>query len=130
MSTAAARTRPASRPERLRETRPDLRVVEGTHTRRGVVPLVLAVLLALIFAIVVPLVVNTAMAQRSLDIRALQIKLNGLDAEAWTLQTQLQDKASPSSLEAAAKALGMVPAGPIGVIDLRTGGVEGGRAAQ
>ena len=130
MSTAAARTRPASRPERLRETRPDLRVVEGTHTRRGLVPLVVAVLLALALAIVVPLVVNTAMAQRSFEIRSLQIELNGLDAEAWTLQTKLQDKESPSSLEAAAKGLGMVPAGPIGVIYLRTGGVQGGRAAQ
>ena len=70
------------------------------------------------------------MAQRSFEIRSLQIELNGLDAEAWTLQTKLQDKESPSSLEAAAKGLGMVPAGPIGVIDLRTGGVQGGRAAQ
>lgn len=130
MSTAAARTRPASRPERLREPRPDLRVVEGTRSRRGVVPLVVAVLVAFAIAIVVPLVVNTAMAQRSLEIRSLQIDLNGLDAEAWSLQTQLQEKSSPASLESAAKALGMVPAGSLGVIDLSTGGVEGGQAAQ
>lgn len=130
MSSVAARTRPASRPERLRETRPDLRVVEGTHSRRLVVPLVVAVLLALTLAIVVPLVVNTAMAQRSLEIRDLQLQLNGLDAEAWTLQTQLQEKSSPTSLESAAQALGMVPAGSLGVIDLSTGGVQGGQAAQ
>lgn len=130
MSTAAARTRPASRPARLKETRPELRVVEGTRPRRMVVPLAVFALLALVFSIVVPLVVNTSMAQRSFEIRSLQITLNGLDAQAWTLQTELQQKSSPESLEAAAKALGMVPAGTAGVVNLRTGGVEGGRAAQ
>jgi len=38
--------------------------------------------------------------------------------------------APPSALEAAARANGMVPAGPTGFITLGTGTVEGGKPAQ
>lgn len=131
MSTAAARTRPASRPERLRETtRPDLRVVEGRDPRRSLVPLVLVALLVLVAAIIAPMVINTQMAETSFAIRDQQLKLNALEAQSWTLQTQLQEIASPISLEKAARAQGMVPAGATGFISLSGGTVEGGQPAQ
>ncbi|MDN5963681.1 MAG: hypothetical protein L0H81_03945 [Actinomyces sp.] len=131
MSTAAARTHPASRPERLRETtRPDLRVVEGHDPRRSLVPLVVIALIVLMAAIVAPMVINTQMAETSFAIRDQQLKLNALEAEAWTLQTQLQEVASPISLEKAARSRGMVPAGTTGLISLQGGSVEGGQPAR
>ncbi|WP_043534251.1 hypothetical protein [Actinomyces polynesiensis] len=131
MSTAAARTRPASRPERLRETvRPDLRVVEGRSPRRSVVPLVVIALLVLVAAIIAPMVINTQMAETSFAIRDQQLKLNALEAESWTLQTQLQQLSSPIALEKAAREQGMVPAGTTGLISLSDGSVEGGQPAQ
>ena len=131
MSTAAARTRPASRPERLRETvRPDLRVVEGRSPRRSVVPLVVIALLVLVAAIIAPMVINTQMAETSFAIRDQQLKLNALEAESWTLKTQLQQLSSPIALEKAAREQGMVPAGTTGLISLSDGSVEGGQPAQ
>lgn len=131
MSTAAARTRPATRPERLRETaRPDLRVVEGADPRRSLVPLCVLTLMILLAAIITPLLINTQMAAASFAIREQQIALNQLDAQAWKLQSDLQEISSPISLEAAARAQGLVPAGRTGFIMLSSGSVEGGQPAQ
>ena len=133
MSTsAAARTRPTSRPDRLRDSasaRPELRVVAGTLPRRSTVPHVVRVLLGRLASIVVPMVLNTQMAETSFAIRDQQLQLNELDAEAWSLQSQLQQVSSPVALEAAARAHGMVPAGPLGFISLDAGTVTGGTAA-
>lgn len=131
MSTAAARTRPTSRPERLRApARPDLRVVEGTLPRRSVLPIAIVAIVVLLIAIIVPMVINTQMAETAFEIRDQQLELNELDAEAWTLQTKLQEVSSPVSLERAARAQGMVPAGQTGIITLSTGSVEGGQPAR
>ncbi len=131
MSTATARTRPTPRPERLREAaRPDLRVVEGVNVRRSVVPLTIIALIVLIAAIIIPMVINTQMAETSFAIRDKQLQLNELDAHSWTLQTELQKVSSPNALEKAAQAQGMVKAGQTGLVTLSTGTVDGGQAAQ
>jgi len=84
----------------------------------------------LVAAIIAPMVINTQMAETSFAIRDQQLKLNALEAQSWTLQTQLQEIASPISLEKAARAQGMVPAGATGFISLSGGSVEGGQPAQ
>lgn len=130
-ASSAARTRPTSRPDHLRApAAPELRVVEGTLPVRSAVPLAVVALLVLLISIIAPMVINTQMAETSFEIRDQQLQLNELDAEAWSLQSQLQQVSSPVALEEAARAHGMVPAGPTGFISLEAGTVEGGEAAQ
>ncbi|MDO4258728.1 MAG: hypothetical protein Q4C87_04325 [Actinomycetaceae bacterium] len=131
MSTAAARTRPASRPERLRESAaPHLQVVDGVRSQRSIVPMALLTLVVLAIAIVVPMIVNTRMAETSFAIREQQLVLNELEAQTWGMQTELEQRASPTTLQEAARKAGMVPAGRTGFIRLSTGTVEGGEAAR
>ena len=131
MSGATARARATSRPAYVgEEIRPLLTVVDSTRPRRSVIPMTIIVLVMIAIAIVVPMVINTHMAQTSYVIREYQIQLNELEAQSWTLQTQLQEKASPVELEKAAKAQGMVHAGKLGTIRLSDGTVEGGVAAR
>ena len=121
MSGATARARATSRPAYVgEEIRPLLTVVNSTRPRRSVIPMTIIALVMIAIAIVVPMVINTHMAQTSYEIREYQIQLNELEAQSWTLQTQLQEKASPVELEKAAKAQGMV----------HDGTVEGGVAAR
>ena len=104
MSAATATTRPAPRPELRRDEARELRIVS--------------------------MILNTRMAQTAFEIREQQLQLNELEAQSWALRAQLDEAASPSALEAAARANGMVPAGPTGFITLGTGTVEGGKPAQ
>lgn len=130
-ASSAARTRPASRPDFLHEVAtPQLRVVEGVTPRRRFMPIVLVMVLVLVTAIVIPMVLNTRMAQTSFAIREQQLELNRLDAEAWTARTKLREVSSPGNLEKAAKQMGMVPAAPAGVITLSSETIEGGNAAR
>ena len=131
MSGATARARATSRPAYVREdVRPLLTVVKANQPRRSVIPMTFVALVMIAIAIVVPMLINTNMAQTSYQIREYQIQLNELEAQSWTLQTQLQEKASPVELEKAAKAQGMVHAGKLGTIRLADGQVEGGVAAR
>lgn len=132
MSVASARTRPASRPQRIREeaAAPELLVVEGRVPRRGVILTAIIVLSMLVFTVVVPVLVHTRMAQTAFAIREQQLVLNELDAARWTMQAELERRSSPIALEEAARAQGMVPAGPTGFIRLATGTVEGGVPAR
>ena len=131
MSGATARARATSRPAYVREdVRPLLTVVKANQPRRSVIPMTFVALVMIAIAIVVPMLINTHMAQTSYQIREYQIQLNELEAQSWTLQMQLQEKASPVELEKAAKAQGMVHAGKLGTIRLADGQVEGGVAAR
>ena len=131
MSGATARARATSRPAYVgEEIRPLLTVVDSSRPRRSVIPMTIIALVMIAIAIVVPMVINTHMAQTSYEIREYQIQLNELEAQSWTLQTQLQEKASPVELEKAAKTQGMVHAGKLGTIRLSDGTVEGGVAAR
>ena len=128
MSAATATTRPAPRPELRRDEARELRIVEGKRPRRSVLMGTIAVVAVAIAAVVVSMILNTRMAQTAFEIREQQ--LNELEAQSWALRAQLDEAASPSALEAAARANGMVPAGPTGFITLGTGTVEGGKPAQ
>ena len=111
MSAATAKARPAARPELRRDEVHELRLVEGTRPRRSLMALVaLLVVVALI--------------------REQQLALNELEAQSWTMRAELDRKASPTELEKAAKANGMVPAGKSGFITLETGTVEDGTPAK
>lgn len=130
MSSAAAATRPASRPERLRAEVSELRVVEGQRPGRSLLALALAAILVILTAVIASMVLHTRMAQTAFEIREQQLQLNALDAEAWSMRAVIEEAASPASLEAAARNAGMVPAGKSGLITLSTGTVEGGTPAN
>ena len=93
----------------------------------AVVALFVVVALA---SVVTSMVLNTRMAQTSFEIREQQLALNELEAQSWTMRAELDRKASPTELEKAAKANGMVPAGKSGFITLETGTVEAGTPAK
>lgn len=130
MSAAAASTRPASRPEKIRDDVRELKVIEGHKPRRSFLPIAALTVLILVIAVVGSMVLNTRMAQTAFDIRQQQLELNELDAQAWSMQAELEKLASPSALQQAAIANGMVPAGTTGFITLSTGTVEGGTPAR
>ncbi len=129
--SSPARTRPTSRADQLRDAeRPELRVVGGRIPLRSTVPIVVLVLVVLLVSIIVPMVLNTQMAETSFAIREQQLQLNELEAESWSLQSELQQVSSPVALEKAARTHGMVPAGSLGFISLDAGTVGGGEAAR
>ena len=123
MSAATAKARPAARPELRREEAHELRIVEGTRPRRSVAAILMLFVAVALASVVTSMVLNTRMAQTSFEIREQQLVLNELEAE-------LDRKASPTELEKAAKANGMVPAGKSGFITLETGSVEAGTPAK
>ena len=129
MSAATAKARPAARPELRREEARELRIVEGTRPRRSIAAILMLFVTALA-SVVVSMVLNTRMAQTSFEIREQQLVLNELEAESWTMRAELDRKASPTELEKAAQANGMVPAGKSGFITLETGTVEAGTPAK
>lgn len=130
MSAATAKARPAARPELRREEVRELRIVEGTRPRRSAVAILMLLVAVALGSVLASMVLNTRMAQTSFEIREQQLALNELEAQSWTMRAELDRKASPTELEKAAKANGMVPAGTSGFITLATGTVEGGTPAK
>ena len=130
MSAATAKARPAARPELRREEVRELRIVEGTRPRRSAVAILMLLVAVALGSVLASMVLNTRMAQTSFEIREQQLVLNELEAQSWTMRAELDRKASPTELEKAAKANGMVPAGTSGFITLETGTVEVGTPAK
>ena len=130
MSAATAKARPAARPELRREEVRELRIVEGTRPRRSAVAILMLLVAVALGSVLASMVLNTRMAQTCFEIRERQLAPNELDAQSWTMRAELDRKASPTELEKAAKANGMVPAGTSGFITLETGTVEGGTPAK
>ena len=130
MSAATAKARPATRPEPRRDDVRELRIVEGARPRRSVLAILVLLVSVAMASVVASMVLNTRMAQTSFEIREQQLALNELEAKSWTMRAELDRKASPTELERAAKANGMVPAGSPGFISLDKGTVEGGTPAK
>ena len=130
MSAATAKARPATRPEPRRDDVRELRIVEGARPRRSVLAILVLLVIVAMASVVASMVLNTRMAQTSFEIREQQLSLNELEAKSWTMRAELDRKASPTELERAAKANGMVPAGSPGFISLDKGTVEGGTPAK
>lgn len=130
MSAATAKARPATRPEPRRDDVRELRIVAGARPRRSVLAILVLLVIVAMASVVASMVLNTRMAQTSFEIREQQLALNELEAKSWTMRAELDRKASPTELERAAKANGMVPAGSPGFISLDKGTVEGGTPAK
>ena len=105
-----------------------LRVVEGQRgaSTRGAWPFVLLAAIAGLVAILFPLILNTQMAQRSYDIRDLQIELAELRIQTSVLEGKVLQASAPDSLEEKAREIGLLPSAGTGVITLEDATVEGG----
>lgn len=131
MSSAAASRRPVSRPERHEfELRREFRVVEGSKPTRSLLMLGIVSIVVIIATVLASMVLHTRMAQTAFEIRTQQIELNELEAQAWSMQAQIEKAASASELEKAATAQGMVKGGRTGFISLGAGTIEGGTAGH
>ena len=127
MSSAVASRRPVSRPERHEfELRREFRVVEGSKPTRSLLMLGIVSIVVIIATVLASMVLHTRMAQTAFEIRTQQIELNELEAQAWSMQAQIEKAASASELEKAATAQGMVKGGRTGFINLGAGTIEGG----
>ena len=99
MSGATARARATSRPAYVREdVRPLLTVVKSNQPRRSVIPMTFIALVMIAIAIVVPMLINTHMAQTSYQIREYQIQLNELEAHRGPCRRSFRRRLLPLSL--------------------------------
>lgn len=108
---------------------PRLRVVRAPAQARTRVPFVLACMGVLALALVAALLLNTQMASNAYEKYDLANELGRLDQDQKDLVADLDRKASPKQLAAAARDLGMVPASIVGWVRLSDGSVQGAPAA-
>lgn len=130
--STAARPLRTSAPQGASAQSPQLRVVEGRkgQVKRTLVPIISIIVVIFLLAIVAPLIINTDMARMAYAIRDQQVVLNSNTATIETMEAQLLDVQSTTNLEQQAAAIGMVPAGSIGVISLQNHEISGGVPAR
>ena len=125
---SAARATAYPAPSRTRATTapaPRLRVVRAPEHARTRVPFILACMAVLAGALLSALLLNTSMAASAYAKYDLSNELGRLNQDQQDLTAQLDAKASPTQLAAAAAALGMVPTNGTGWLRLSDGSVQG-----
>lgn len=130
-SPRASVARPAPRSDSAPATS-NLRVVDGSkgHFRQAALPVLIGAIFLFLMTVIIPLVLNTAMASLAYEIRDQRIELAQVEAEIDSLEAKLLTATSTSHLREEAEKIGLVPVGPIGVISLEDGSVQGGGPAQ
>jgi hypothetical protein len=88
-------------------------------------PFLLGVLSLVVVGVLGILVLNTKINQNSFVLDDLKARQAALDLQEQQLARELQEKESPGNLSAAAKRLGLVPAGRPAFINLPDGTVVG-----
>ncbi|WP_067782920.1 hypothetical protein [Actinomyces vulturis] len=130
--TAPGRSRahaPARRPSVAPVTKPNLTVVRAVAPGKRALPVYALMVVMMLVALVVPMVLNAKMAETAYNMHQAQIELAELQDHNETLRTQVQRASTPEALRSRAAALGMVPAGIPGVVDISRRQVDGGEAA-
>jgi cell division protein FtsB len=132
MSAAARATAPArgtvyGTPLRAPRTPapPRLRVVPPANLPAPRAPFVLLVLGLVVAGLVSLLMLNTLVNENSFQIHALTTEQEQLDLREQQLKRQVDKLETPGSMEAAARRLGLVPAGTPAFIQLPDGRVLG-----
>ncbi len=127
MSSTAPQLR--SRLPRIAEAavqRARLTVVPRTRTRAPRIPFVTLVSVVLLAGVVGLLLFNTSMQQASFRETALESQARDLGARQEALELEVQGLRNPKRVAQAAQRMGMViPTTPAGVLDLRTGRIDG-----
>lgn len=125
MSQPTAHARPAPRPLPRRGSLAPLRVVPAAiqHSGNGVFAGICMALLGL--GLVALLMLNTALAQGSFQLKRLQAQSGQLTDTQEQLTQTIDDLRSPRTLAARAQEMGMVPAKSMAFIRLSDGAILG-----
>jgi hypothetical protein len=123
-ATAAVGTAPVRAP-RPAPPRPRLRVVPPTALPAPRAPFVVLVLCLVVAGLVSLLMLNTMVNENSFRIKALQERQATLDLHEQALQRDIDRREATPALAAAARRLGLVPAGTPAFIELPDGRVLG-----
>jgi hypothetical protein len=116
---------PGAEPTPSRSTLPRLRVAPPAPVSVPKAPFVAGVLVVVITGVVGILVLNTKINENAFRLEALQQQQGQLDRTQAELTKNLADRESPTSLAAAARRVGMVPADRPAFITLPDGKVLG-----
>jgi outer membrane murein-binding lipoprotein Lpp len=123
---------PVPRPRRQQRVQPPVQPADSPTTVAPPAPMALprAPFLILVVAMVIVgvlgvLVLNTKINENSFALDDLQAQQQALDLKEQQLSQDLQEAQSPGNLRAAAKRLGLVPAGKTAYITLPDGKVVG-----
>jgi hypothetical protein len=114
---------PTGRADANRPVLPRLRVAPPAPVSVPKAPFVAGVLAVVITGVVGILVLNTKINENAFRLEALQQQQGKLDRNEAQLTANLAEKESPTSLAAAARRLGLVPAGSPAFITLPDGKV-------
>ena len=125
MSQTTAHARPAPRPLARRAQLTQLRVVPSAiqHSGNGVFAGICVALL--VAGLVALLMLNTALAQGSFQLKKLQAQSNALTDAQEQLTVAIDDLRSARALAARAQQMGMVPAQSMAFIKLSDGSIVG-----
>jgi hypothetical protein len=112
-------------PRAPQERAPRLRVAPPAPVAAPRAPFVLLVLTLVVSGVIGVLVLNTKINENAFRLQELQRRQSALTAQEQQLAEDLAQKESPGSLAAAARRLGLVPAGTPAFIQLPDGRVLG-----
>ncbi|MBV1852465.1 hypothetical protein [Catellatospora tritici] len=118
---AALAAQPAEEPVR----RPRLRLAPPVPVAAPRTPFVLLIVLVVVAGVLGILVLNTKIAESGLQLTDLKHKQAQLDLREQQVSQEIAEAESPGRLEAAAKRLGLVPAGSPAFIRLPDGKIIG-----
>jgi len=119
-------SQPARRPERIaKEQRPKLRLAPPPAASGLRVPFVVMIVVLVIAGVVGILALNQKITENAFELDRLHAEQAQLDRQEQDLDERIAEKESPGNLAAAARKLGLIPAGAPAFIRLPDGRISG-----
>lgn len=112
-------------PERTREQRPKLRLAPPLPVSGPRVPFMVMIVVLVIAGVVGILALNQKINENAFKLDRLRAEQAKLDRQEQNLDEQIAERESPGNLAAAARKLGLVPAGAPAFIRLPDGRIIG-----
>src|SRR5215217_7649051 len=119
------RTQPHEPQRAVREERPKLRLAPPPPVAGPRVPFVVMIVVLVIAGVVGILALNQKINENAFELDKLQAEQASLDRQEQNLDEQIAERESPGNLAAAARKLGLVPAGAPAFIRLPDGRIIG-----
>ena len=116
---------PVRQPERTKEQRPKLRLAPPPPASGLRVSFVVMIVVLVIAGVVGILALNQKINENAFELDRLHAEQAKLDRQEQNLNEQIAEKESPGNLAAAARKLGLVPAGAPAFIRLPDGRIIG-----
>jgi outer membrane murein-binding lipoprotein Lpp len=119
------RTPRPDQPERIRGQRPKLRLAPSLPVSGPRVPFIVMIVVLVIAGVVGILALNQKINENAFELDKLRAQQAQLDRQEQNLDEEIALKESPGNLAAAARKLGLVPAGAPAFIRLPDGKIVG-----